>query len=298
MQEIVRSISLYSILFHRNCCYIDNLQLGSTCCPAKIERILHSQTVLLQQSLRRRLLRRKLLRDNLGALVLVAAKLEHVHLIWTVNDTHGAAAGVHAGEWGVLADTGTTVGLDSLVNGVEQHLWHKHLGDGNLLERSLGISVVNGNGGVADDQTRGVDVNARLGDALEHDAVFREELLERLLALVVDAGEEVVEGLLGGADGAHGVVDTAGTETALDDLEAAAWAEDDVVEWHADVVESDVAVTVWGIVVAEDAEHTVDGDTWGVVWDEHDRLLLVDIRVVGVVLAHDDVDFAAWVACT
>jgi hypothetical protein len=48
-----------------------------------------------------------------------------------------------------------------------------------------------------------------------------------------------------------------------------------MVEWNTDILESDVTVSVRGIVVTEDTEHAVDGDTGSVVWDEDDRLLLV-----------------------
>jgi hypothetical protein len=73
------------------------------------------------------------------------------------------------------------------------------------------------------------------------------------------------------------VVDTTGAKTSLDDLEAAAWAEDNVVEWYADVIEADVAMPMWGIIVTEDAKHTVDGDAWSVVRDKHDGLLLINV---------------------
>lgn len=49
-----------------------------------------------------------------------------------------------------------------------------------------------------------------------------EDGAEGLPRLVVGAGDEVLESFLGGTEGAHGVVDAAGAETALDDLEAAA----------------------------------------------------------------------------
>ena len=66
--------------------------------------------------------------------------------------------------------------------------------------------------------------------------------------------------------------------------------------WHADVVECNVAVTVWSVVEAHDRQHAVDLDARRIVRDEYDRLLLVHIGVVGVRLAHDDVDLTSWVA--
>jgi hypothetical protein len=42
----------------------------------------------------------------------------------------------------------------------------------------------------------------------------------------------------------------------------------------------------------------VDSDAGGVVGDEYNGLLLVYIRVIGIVLAHDDVNVATRVTCT
>jgi len=92
------------------------------------------------------------------------------------------------------------------------------------------------------------------------------------------------------------MVDTAGSKTALDDLETTASAEDHAAIWYANIVEADVAVTVRGVVVAEHGQHTVDGDTGGVGGDEHDGLLFVRVGVCGIGFAHYDVDLAALVA--
>lgn len=66
-----------------------------------------------------------------------------------------------------------------------------------------------------------------------------------------------------------------------------------MIQGHADVLEEDVTVTVRGVIIAKDAKHAVDGDSRGVCWDEDDTLLLVGAGVVGVCLAHCDVDLAA-----
>jgi hypothetical protein len=71
-----------------------------------------------------------------------------------------------------------------------------------------------------------------------------------------------------------------------------------VIQGHADVLKEDVAVTVRGVIVAKDTEHTVDGDSRGICWDENNALLLVGAGIVGVCLAHCDVDLAARVTGT
>lgn len=53
------------------------------------------------------------------------------------------------------------------------------------------------------------------------------------------------------ADAAHSVVNTPGTETALNNLEPAAWAKDHAALRHADIIEAEVTVTVRSIVIAE-----------------------------------------------
>ena len=84
----------------------------------------------------------------------------------------------------------------------------------------------------------------------------------------------------------------------MDDLETTALAKNNVIQWHTDVLEEDVAVAVRGVVVAKDTEHAVDGDSRGVCRNEDDALLLVWAGVVWVGLAHCDVDLAARVTGT
>lgn len=91
-------------------------------------------------------------------------------------------------------------------------------------------------------------------------------------------------------------MDAAGTQTALDNLEAAALSQDHVANGNSDIVEANVSVAMGRIVVAVDLEHSVNGDAGGVMGHEHNRLLAVRILVVGVRLAHDNVDVAARVA--
>ena len=82
------------------------------------------------------------------------------------------------------------------------------------------------------------------------------------------------------ADASHSMMNTTGTETALDDLEATTLAQDDVIKWYTDVVEGDVTVAVRCVVVAKDAQHAVDGDSRGICWHQDDALLLVWTWVV------------------
>lgn len=164
--------------------------------------------------------------DNgfLARLVLASTKLLQVDLIGTVGDAQRPDHGPQVGQGGILADTGGAVGLDGAVDDGQGGLGDEDLCLGDLLEGGLGVALVDLDGGVEDDEAGGVDLDAGLGDPLEDDAVGGQRLAEGLLAVVVDAGDEPLEGLFGGADGAHRVVDAAGAQAALDDLEAAALA--------------------------------------------------------------------------
>jgi hypothetical protein len=92
------------------------------------------------------------------------------------------------------------------------------------------------------------------------------------------------------------VVDTPRAKAALDNLKAAALAEDHVAGRHAYILECNVTVTMGCVVVAKDRQHAVDSHTRNIVGDEDDGLLLVLVAVVGIGLAEDDEDLAARVA--
>ena len=79
----------------------------------------------------------------------------------------------------------------------------------------------------------------------------------------------------GHADGAHAVVDAARAQAALRDLEAAAFAEQQVLDRHAHVLEQHLGVAVRRVVVAEHRQHAHDLDAGRVERNEDLRLLLV-----------------------
>lgn len=186
---------------------------------------------------------------------------------------------------------------------------------GDLPEGVLGVAAVDFAGGVEDGEAGGVDLDAATGDTFELDAVFGELFAEWSFGGVIDAGEEPFEGFFGletlilacnvarltvhavvrtyCSDGSHRVVDSAWAKTALDHLETTSFAEAHVACRYADVFKLDVAVAVGRIVKANDGKHACDGDTWCICRHEDNRLLLVDVRVVGIRLAHDDIDLAA-----
>jgi hypothetical protein len=229
-------------------------------------------------------------------LVLVPAQLQQVHLVRPIHDPHRPAARVHIRQRGILRHARAAVRLDSPVDDLEVDLGHEYLDFGNLLQRTLGVSLIDLDRSVQHGETRSINLYPGSRDALQHDTVLVQHLAEGLLALVVEAGQHPFERLLRTADAAHGVVDAPGTQSPLDDLEALAFAEDHVGGGDAHVGEGDVAVAVGRVVEAHHGQHAVDGYAGGVAADEDDGLLLVFVLIVGVGLAEDDEDLAARVA--
>ena len=95
-----------------------------------------------------------------------------------------------------MAHTGCTVSLNGTVEDLQQRFWYENLCLGNLLSGCCCVAVVDGDGGVEDDESCSVNLNAGLCDALQLDFVLGELSAEGLLGGVVDAGNKVVESFL------------------------------------------------------------------------------------------------------
>ena len=117
-------------------------------------------------------------------------------------------------------------------------------------------------------QARLIDLDARVGDPLHDDALLGERLAER--DALLDALDHRLERALRQTDRAHAMVDAPRPKPALRDLEAAAFAEQQVLGRDAHVLEDDLGVTVRRVIVAEHAERAQDGDPGRV--DRHDRI--------------------------
>lgn len=239
------------------------------------------------------------LRDNgiLTGTVLSATQLLQMHLIRAISNTQRADHRPQVRQRGILTHTRSAVGLHGAVDDGQRSLRDQHLSLGDFLEGGLGVALVDLDGGVEDNETRSVDFNARPRDPFEDHAVRGQTATKRLLAVVVDARDHPLDGLFGCANGAHRVVDASGAQTALDDFETAAFAQDHAGNGHAHVVKRDVAVAVGGVVVAVHGQHPLDLDTGGVGWHQDHGLLAVGVFVGWVRFAHDQVDRASWVSC-
>ena len=74
----------------------------------------------------------------------------------------------------------------------------------------------------------------------------------------VGARDHAFERALRQADQTHAMVDAAGPETALCDLETTAFAEDQIFRRHAHLIEYDFGVAVRRVVIAEHGERAHD----------------------------------------
>lgn len=156
---------------------------------------LHTLRLILRHQLRRLiLLPLNLIRSLLTALVLITSHLLQMNLIGSISQPQRTDTSPHVSQRRILADTSTTERLHSTVNDSEGSLRDEDLGLGNFRQGLLGAVLVHLDGGVEDNEAGGINLDAGLGDPLEDDAVFAEELAEGLLAVVVDAHEHPVEG--------------------------------------------------------------------------------------------------------
>lgn len=85
-----------------------------------------------------------------------------------------------------------------------------------------------------------------------------------------------------GSNSPHSVVDTSRPKSALDNFETTAFTKHEIAGWDADVFEGDVAMSVRSIIVPVDGQHPVDGDSFGACGHQYDRLLPVDVLILGV----------------
>ncbi len=109
------------------------------------------------------------------------------------------------------------------------------LGHRNLTNRTFVTALVHSLGGVVHETPAHLKLDTRFADLPLDLSVFALHLSERLLLGVGRFEEHELNGALADADGAHAVVDTATSETALEDLEAAAFTEDQVLGGNDDL---------------------------------------------------------------
>ena len=89
------------------------------------------------------------------------------------------------------------------------------------------------------------------------------------------------------------MMDASGAEPSLGNLEAAAFAEQDVRCRHAHVFEQDLAVPMRCIAVAEDGQRSLDRDARRIGGHEDHRLLTMDIFTIRIGFAHKNEQPAA-----
>ena len=182
----------------------------------------------------------------------------------------------------VLTNARRTVGLDGAIDHAQRDVGSDHLDHRDLRARGLVPDRIHHVSGFQRQQSRLLDLHARSGDVGANGALFGDLFAEgdaRLHALA-----HRFERTLGDADQAHAVMNAARAQTALRDLEAASFAEQHVRNGHAHVFETDFAVAVRRVIVAEDGEQSLDLHAGRVHRNQHHRLLLVARGATGSVL--------------
>ena len=72
--------------------------------------------------------------------------------------------------------------------------------------------------------------------------------------------------------------------------------QDQVAQRNANILVENLTMSLRSVIVPKNPHRSDDSHTWGVSRDKDHTLLLVDIGVVRITLAHNDVDFRPWVS--
>src|ERR1700678_3222392 len=216
-----------------------------------------------------------------------------MYFVRTVGKAQGARGGADGGEREAVADAALHMHLDRPIDDLTGHGGRGDLDHRNLL---LGGAVSHGVhhiGRIEHQPARLIDEDARFGDALERNALFRHAPAEGDALLCPPAHH--FQGPFGHADQAHAMVDAAGTEAVLRNFEAAALAEQNILRRYAYIDEIDLRMAVGRMIVAEHGQLAQPLDARRVHRHEDHRLLAVKRRS-RVGLAHEYQDFAAWIS--
>src|SRR5690606_37491758 len=179
-----------------------------------------------------------------------------MHFVRTIREAERPHTGIHTGETEIGRHTATAMRLDRVVDDTKgyvrcRHLDHRDLGAGDLV-----ADRIHHIGGLQREQARHFDVDTGTRNALFPDGVISDLLAESL------AGEQALhhdfQFALCNADGAHAVMDAARPEAALADLEAATFAEKQVLSRNADIFEDHFGMAMRSVVIAEHRKHTDD----------------------------------------
>lgn len=97
-------------------------------------------------------------------------------------------------------------------------------------------------------------------------------------------------------DTAHSVVNPSRAKSGLNDFEAAALPRNDIRYRNPYVIESEVSMAMWCIVIPENRHHAVDCDSGSSSGHNNNRLLSVLVGIIWICLAHDKVYFTCRIA--
>src|SRR5512139_417393 len=156
-----------------------------------------------------------------------------MHCVWAISDPQRACHGVRPAETEIVADARAAEELDRLVDDLAGDVGRDHLDHRDLLLCGLVAGNVHLPRRVQREQPCLVDLQARIRDAFAPDTLLRQFLVE--CGPPQRAPAHQVECPLSEPDQSHAVMDAARAEPTLRDLEAAAFAQQEVRGRHADI---------------------------------------------------------------
>jgi hypothetical protein len=87
-------------------------------------------------------------------------------------------------------------------------------------------------------------------------------------------------------------------KTSLENLETFAPTEDEVIERYTNIIVDDLGVAFWGVVVTQYMHRSHNLHARCIRRNDHDRLLSISVRVVGIRLSDDQMDGTSRVSGT
>ena len=232
----------------------------------------------------------------LPLLILPPGHLLQMHLIRPIRNPQRPDLRPHIRQRRILTYAHPAIRLHRAINHRQRHTRDQDLCFGDLPERRLGIRAVDLDRCVQDDQSRGVDLESRLGDPLQQHAMRRQRLAKRLFPLVIDPRDQPFQRPLRRANGAHRVVDPSRPQSPLNDLKSLPLTQHHrvrILDPH--ILEADMPMPVRRIIIPVNMQHPMHGNPLRIRRHKHNRLLLIRIALLRRRLPHHDVDLASVV---
>src|ERR1700694_2362128 len=179
-----------------------------------------------------------------------------MYFIGPVRDAQSADSGKHFSQRNIAGNSGASVHLNCLIDNLQSNVRHSDFDLGDFAACALGADFIEHPRGLKGKKTGLLQHNARVGNDIGIAAEFGQGLAES--HAMKRAAAQKFKSAFGRSQRAHAVVNAAGAEPALRDLETAARSGDDVVERHPYVGKANLAVTKRRVIGAKYWQHALD----------------------------------------